>query len=191
MKQRDNIAVRRDDLNVMINAIENMMSSLNMLSSSLAGVLPEQILPAHLPLIAENLITCFFPDIPYYIYTNRNSDEYSADTEIAIRQLLLLIPALPSVVADSLEVEFIELRIEDEMADINTRLEMRFREEKGEEEDQGEADEMRMDEMWKKLPENFRDEFIFKLSSPDKRDCLTITTVKKMRNGDGQDRFFD
>lgn len=172
MKERDNIAVRRDDLNVMINAIENMMSSLNLLSSSLAGVLPEQILPAHLPLIAENLLSYFFHDIPYYIYTDRHSDEYPAETETAIRQLLLLIPALPSMVDDNLEVKFIELRIEEETTAGDTLLELSFSE------TVSDSEKKRIAEKWERLPESIKTEVKYSFKSPEETKSLMFIPAK-------------
>lgn len=171
MNDQDKLVVKRDDLNVMINAIENMLRSLNLLGSSLAGMIPEQILPAQLPLIAENLISYCFPGIPYNIYA-KSAEAYSAEREAAIRRFLLFFPAIPSIIAKSLEPDFIELRIEEETATDDTILELGFSE------TAIDSEKKKIDELWQKLPEGIRKEFTYRFLTSENRNSLAILPAK-------------
>lgn len=172
MNDRDKIVIRHDDLDVMINAIENMQRSLNLLSSSLAGMIPEQILPAQLPLIAGNLISYCLPDIPYNIYAG-SEVVYCAEKEAAIRRLLLLIPAVTPIITDSLEPVYIEIRIDWETAEENVLLGLRFSK------TVTDSEKKRFGEHWEKLPESIRDEFTYRFSYSGNSSSLTIIPMKK------------
>jgi hypothetical protein len=173
MKEQEKIVVRHDDLTAMVNAIERMLKSFNLLSSSLAGFMPEYIPEVQIPHIAGQLIGSCFPGIPYYIYTE-TLQAYSDEKEAAVRKLFLIIPAIPAVIDDSPAVNYIEIRIEDKITGEGPLIEFRFSDL------QGETERDKIVEKWEKIPESIRSEFTLLLPSGENRGSLTIILSKKV-----------
>jgi len=176
--------VRHDDLTAMVNAIERMLKSFNLLNSSLAGFIPEYIPEEQIPHITRRLIGSCFPGIPYSIYTETPL-AYSEEEEAAIRKFLLFIPAIPTVIDDIPAANYIEIRIQDKTTGEGPLIEFRYSD------IQGETEKAKIVEKWGKLPESIRTEFKCLLPSGENKGSLTIILSKKVEEKDTADTFFD
>ena len=92
MNRKETVLISHDDLSDITGALESMGRSLTMLRSSLAGIIPDQIIPGDIEAVAGNLLRSLFPDIPYNIYFPRET--LCEQTAEIARDLLFVISSL-------------------------------------------------------------------------------------------------
>jgi hypothetical protein len=110
MRYSEKIAVKHEDLSAMVSAIEAIQGALGLLTSSLAGIVPENIPHENIEQIAANLLSACFAEIPYLIKVSKKT-ESSQMAGSETKELLLAIPSLAKALHETVNPDKIEVSL--------------------------------------------------------------------------------